>query len=116
SRALFLYSFSPLAIASWVTLSKVRLGKALRAVQTILAAAVLVIAWLVMSATRAQNVREYEGAFENIQAFETAKGAFDIYSSAALIVRYFPDQIDYEYGKSLIPLAMGWVPRSVWQD
>jgi hypothetical protein len=69
-----------------------------------------------MSAIRGQDVRRYEVTVDDITPAEYARGAFDIYSSAALIVQTFPDQIDYEYGKSLLPLFLGWVPRSVWPD
>jgi oligosaccharide repeat unit polymerase len=116
SRALFLYSFAPLVMASWVNVSKIQMAKPLRALLIFLACCVLIAAWSVMSAIRSQAVPDYETAWENIKPVETAQGAFDIYSSSALIVEYFPDEIDYEYGRSLIPLALGWVPRSFWPD
>ena len=116
SRALFLYSFAPLVLASWLNVSKIRMGRPLRALLIFLAACVLVAAWSVMSAIRSQAVPDYETAWENVKPVETARGAFDIYSSCAQIVEFFPDQIEYEYGRSLIPLALGWVPRSLWPD
>jgi hypothetical protein len=116
SRALFLYCFAPLALAVWVVLSKIQFSKALRVALVVLAASVLVATWTFMSAIRAGDTPDYETAWENVKPVETARGAFDIYSSSAQIVEYFPDQIDYEYGRSLIPLALGWVPRSVWHD
>jgi hypothetical protein len=45
-----------------------------------------------------------------------AQGAFDIYSTTAKIVASFPDEIPYEYGKSLVPLVLGWVPRPLWTN
>jgi hypothetical protein len=116
SRALFLYSFAPLVMACWINVSKIQMAKPSRALLIFLASCVLIAAWLVMSAIRSQAVPDYETAWENVKPVETARGAFDIYSSCALIVEYFPDQIDYEYGRSLIPLVLGWVPRKFWPD
>ena len=114
SRALFLYSFAPLALACWVRLSGVQMGKAFRLLAIFVAVALIIAVWLAMSSMRGQDVRSYEGSLEDIQPFETARGAFDIYTSSAVIVESFPDQIDYEYGRSLVPLVLGWFPRSLW--
>jgi hypothetical protein len=116
SRALFLYSFAPLALAIWLQLLRLGLGKTLRFLVVLWVAAVLLTVWVAMSAIRGQDVRNYQVTTEDITPVEYARGAFDMYSSSALIVQTFPDQIDYEYGKSLIPLFLGWVPRSVWPD
>jgi hypothetical protein len=116
SRALFLYSFAPFALALWVNVTRIRLGKAARAVLILAVFLIVGGAWTIMSAIRSQGTPDYETAWENVKPAEAARGAFDIYSSCALIVEYFPNQIDYEYGRSLIPLGLGWVPRSVWRD
>lgn len=116
SRALFLYSFAPLALAGWIQLMRFGLGKTIRALVVVWVACVLVIVLLAMSAIRGNDVRTYQGTLSDITPVEYARGAFDIYSSSALIVQTFPDEIDYEYGKSLIPLFLGWVPRSIWPD
>lgn len=116
SRALFLYSFAPLALAVWVQLMRFGLGKTLRVLVVLWVACVLVTVWIAMSAIRGQDVRNYQGTMDDITPVEYARGAFDMYSSSALIVQTFPDQIDYEYGKSFIPLFLGWVPRSVWPE
>jgi oligosaccharide repeat unit polymerase len=114
SRALFLYSFVPLALAFWIRLSNAHLGKVLRLLTIILAGAIVVGAWLAMTTMRGRDVRTYEGSLEEINPLDTAKGAFDIYSSSAIIVQSFPEKIDYEYGRSLLPLVLGWLPRSLW--
>ncbi len=116
SRALFLYCFAPLAIAFWMRLSTARLRKPLRLLTIFSAAAVVIFVWFAMTSMRGGDVRNYEGSLEEIQPLETARGAFDIYSSSAVIVESFPDKIDYEYGRSLIPLVLGWFPRSLWPD
>jgi hypothetical protein len=33
-----------------------------------------------------------------------------------MVVEGFPKQIPYESGKSLVPLVLGWVPRTLWPD
>jgi|GEM_PF-1875568 len=114
SRALFLYSFAPLALALWLRLSNAQLGRVLRLLTIVLAAVIVVGAWLLMTTMRGRDVRSYEGNWEEIKPFDTARGAFDIYSSSGIIVQSFPDKIDYEYGRSLVPLVLGWFPRSVW--
>jgi oligosaccharide repeat unit polymerase len=114
SRALFLYSFAPLALACWVRLSAVQVGKAFRLLAIFVASALIITVWLAMSSMRGHDVRTYEGSLEDIQPFETARGAFDIYTSSAVIIESFPDEIDYEYGRSLLPLVLGWFPRSLW--
>jgi hypothetical protein len=76
----------------------------------------LLIVWVAMSAIRGQDVRRYEVNIEEMSPSEYARGAFDMYSSSALIVQTFPDEIDYEYGRSLIPVVLGWMPRSVWPN
>jgi len=116
SRALFLYSFAPLALATWVQLKRFGLGKTLRVLAVVWVACVLITVWVAMSAIRGQDIRDYQGTIEDIAPVEYARGAFDMYSSSALIVQTFPDQIDYEYGKSLIALFLGWIPRSVWPN
>jgi hypothetical protein len=116
SRSLFLYCFAPLALSAWVQLIRLGFGKTLRVLVVCWAVLVVGTVWVAMSAIRGQDVRSYEGILQDIRPAEDARGAFDIYSSSALIVQSFPQQIDYEYGKSLIPLVFGWVPRSVWPD
>jgi len=117
SRALFLYCFAPLAMAFWVRLSGLRLRKALRLLTVFGIGAVVLFVWLAMTSMRGGDVRTYEGSFEEIQKpLEAARGAFDIYTSSAVIVQSFPDKIDYEYGRSLIPLVLGWLPRSLWPN
>lgn len=116
SRALFLYSFAPLALSAWVQLIRLGLGHTLRLLIVCWAVLVLATVWIAMSAIRGQDVRSYEGTWEDIRPAEYARGAFDIYSSSALIVQSFPQEVEYQHGKSLIPLLLGWVPRSVWPD
>lgn len=114
SRAMFLYSFAPLVLAFWIRLSNAQMGKVLRMLTIVLAGVIVVGAWLAMTSMRGRDVRAYEGSWEEINPLDTAKGAFDIYSSSALIVQSFPEKIDYEYGRSLLPLVLGWLPRSLW--
>jgi len=116
SRALFLYSFAPLALAAWVRLSAARLRKPLRLFTIFMIGAIVACVWLAMTSMRGQDVRTYEGSLEEIKPFESVRGAFDVYSSSALIIESFPDQIDYEYGRSLVPLVLGWLPRSLWPN
>jgi hypothetical protein len=81
-----------------------------------LAGIVLAVTWGAMSAMRGSDIRNYQGGLEAMNPVKHMQGAFDIYSQTAMIVETFPDKIEYEYGKSLIPLVLGWVPRSLWPD
>lgn len=116
TRAVFLYSFSPLVLTFWLRLSRLKGGRALRWMVIGLAGVVLAVAWGAMSAMRGSDIRNYRGGLEAMNPVKHARGAFDIYSQTAMIVETFPDKIDYEYGKSLIPLVLGWVPRPLWPD
>jgi hypothetical protein len=69
-----------------------------------------------MSAMRGGDIRNYEGGLHEMNPASHAQGAFEIYSQTAVIIETFPEKIDYEYGKSLIPLVLGWVPRTVWPE
>lgn len=114
SRAVFLYSFSPLVMTVWLRLSSLKGGRKLRWMLIGLAGVVLALTWGAMSAMRGGDIRNYEGGFEQINPVTYAQGAFDMYSQVAIIVETFPDKLDYEYGRSLIPLVVGWVPRTQW--
>jgi oligosaccharide repeat unit polymerase len=114
SRAVFLYSFSPLILTCWLRLSRLEGGRALRWMLISLAALVLAGTWGAMTAMRGGDIRNYEGGWEEMNPVSQAQGAFDNYSQIAVIVDTFPEKINYEYGKSLIPLVLGWVPRPFW--
>ncbi|MEK6280444.1 MAG: O-antigen polymerase [Acidobacteriota bacterium] len=114
SRAIFLYSFIPLILTIWLRLSKLNTGRPLRLVLIALTALVVATTWGAMSALRGADIRNYEGGFEEMNPVAHAHGAFDIYSQTAVIVETFPEKIDYEYGRSLVPLVLGWVPRTLW--
>jgi len=116
SRAVFLYSFAPLAATCWIKLSKLRTGKSTRWLWIAAAGVLVVIVWGAMSAMRGADIRKYKGGWEGVAPMSHAQGAFDIYSTTAKIVASFPDEIPYEYGKSLVPLVLGWVPRPLWTN
>jgi oligosaccharide repeat unit polymerase len=116
SRAVFLYSFSPLVLTVWLRLSRLKSGRMLRWTVIGLAVVVLAVTWGAMTAMRGGDIRNYKGGVEAMNPVNYARGAFDIYSQTAMIVDTFPSKIDYEYGKSLIPLVLGWVPRPLWPD
>jgi hypothetical protein len=100
----------------WLRLSRLKSGRMLRWMVIGLAAVVLAVTWGAMTAMRGGDIRNYKGGLEAMSPVNYARGAFDIYSQTAMIVETFPDKIDYEYGKSLIPLVLGWVPRPLWPD
>ena len=116
TRSVFLYSFSPLVLTAWLRLSRLKSGRTLRWMVIGLAALIIALTWGAMSAMRGSDIRNYQGGLEQMNPLKHTRGAFDIYSQMAVIVETFPEKIDYEYGKSLIPLVLGWVPRSYWPD
>jgi hypothetical protein len=77
---------------------------------------VVILVWGAMSAMRGDDLRNYEGGWEQMAPTLHTQGAFDIYSPMAKIVEVFPDEIPYEHGRSLVPLALGWVPRPFWRE
>jgi hypothetical protein len=80
------------------------------------AAGVVIVVWGAMSAIRGDDLRNYEGGWEQMAPILHTQGAFDIYSPMAKIVEVFPDEIPFEHGRSLVPLALGWVPRPFWPE
>lgn len=116
SRAVFLYSFTPLVITCWIKLSRLPGGKSTRWIWIGASAALLVVIWGAMSAMRGDDIRRYEGGLNAMSPAFYAQGAFDIYSATAKIVEAFPERIPFENGRSLVPLALGWVPRPMWPN
>lgn len=113
SRAVFLYSFIPIAVTGWKKLSGLRVLHGIRWPGAIAAGIVLLVIWSAMTEMRGSDIRNYEGGNE-ISAIGHAQGAFDIYSMTAVVVETFPDRIPFVEGESIVPLVLGWVPRSVW--
>jgi hypothetical protein len=113
SRAAFLYSCIPLASTAWFFASRGERRSRRWAVGG--AGVVLVmLAWGVISSARGGDIRDFTLSWEGARPDRHAEGAFDIYSTALVIVEAFPAQFPYQYGRSLIPLILGWVPRTVW--
>jgi len=40
--------------------------------------------------------------------------AFSIYKDYEIIVGGFPDKVEFQNGRSLVPIVLGWVPRRLW--
>ncbi len=116
SRAVFFYSFAPLAVTCWMMFSGRRFARAFRWAWIGAASAVLIVVWGAMSAMRGADIRAYEGGWDNISPAIHVHGAFDIYSALAGIVKAFPEQIEFQYGASLVPLVLGWTPRAIWPE
>jgi hypothetical protein len=74
----------------------------------------VVLAWAAMSAMRGGDVREYEGGWEDMTPASHIEGAFNVYGALVDVVEAFPGTFSYEYGRSLVPLFLGWVPRALW--
>ena len=116
SRALFLYSFVPVAVTGWKYLSRLRLLAFIRWPSIVAVGALIIIVWGAMSAMRGADVRDFEGGLEEILPVVHAQGALDIYSMTAMVVQSFPDRIPYVQGESLVPLVFGWIPRTIWES
>jgi len=114
SRALFLYSFVPVAITGWKKLSNLRFLTSLRWPGLIAAGALIIVVWSAMTVMRGADIRTYEGSIEELASVTPAQSALDIYSMTAVVVETFPDRIPFVNGESLVPLVLGWVPRTLW--
>ena len=113
SRALFLYSAVPFIATIWQLLSRSVLRTTRWVFLCALTLAVLAV-WGFMSAARGGDVRDFAGSWEDMRPDRHIEAAFDTYSEAAVIVEVFPATFPYEYGRSLVPIVLGWVPRSLW--
>ncbi|HEV2916060.1 MAG TPA: hypothetical protein VGX92_22460 [Pyrinomonadaceae bacterium] len=116
SRAVFFYSFAPLGLICWMRLYSRGALVLKSGLFGALALVLLLMAWSAMSAMRGGDIRNFEGGWEDLYSTSYADGAFNIYAQLPVIVQAFPDQVPYEYGKSVVPLALGWVPRRVWPE
>ena len=77
------------------------------------AAVGIVVIWFLMSAVR--DVQRVEDRLQYpLLPMTAVEGAFDIYSQMAVVVDSFPRIIEYQYGASVVPVFLGWVPRAVW--
>lgn len=114
SRAVFLYSFIPIAITGWKKLSGLPFMTSIRWPGAVAAGALIIVVWSAMTVMRGADIRTYEGSLEDLSVVAPAQSALDIYSMTAVVVETFPDRIDYVQGESLVPLVLGWVPRSLW--
>ncbi len=116
SRAVFLYSFVPLSVVIWTKLSRLKLEKVYKWIGAVSAIILVVAVWGVMTAMRGSDIRNYEGGIEEMSPVITAQEAFDVYSTTAVVVESFPEKVPYAYGESIVPLVLGWVPRTIWTD
>lgn len=116
SRAVFFYAMTPLIVAIWAVVSERRGLRSFRWMWLVSAAFVIIVSWGAMSAMRGGDIRNYEGGWRAINPEQHVTGAFNIYDSLADIAEGFPEEIPYQNGKSLVALALGWVPRPIWPD
>jgi hypothetical protein len=113
SRGYFLFTVMPAAVACWMNMTRLPRIPLLRPFVLLAAAFALVATWFVMSAVR--DVKRVEDRLETpLLPMTAVTGAFDIYSQMAVVVDSFPRVIEYQYGASVIPVFLGWVPRAVW--
>lgn len=113
SRAAFLFSCIPLGSTVWFLASRWR--RQYHRWVFFLAGAVLVtLAWTIISSARGGDIRDFALTWEGARPARNAGEAFDIYSTALVIVEAFPAHFPFQHGRSLIPVFLGWVPRTVW--
>jgi len=61
---------------------------------------------------------EDSNAFSNLDVNETAKQVMSRFygiDSLTYIIRDTPDIMNYQYGGTVFPLAVAWIPRSMWE-
>lgn len=114
SRAIFMYSMVPLGAVLWVLLSD-RRRRALRwlLITTLVLGIPLVM--IVIRQVRIGDLRDFEWSTLEFDPGSLASD-LNIHSTVAQIVEAFPDRMPYEYGKSLVPLVVGWLPRPLWPE
>lgn len=113
SRAMFLYGSIPLCSALWQLTSGRQVARLAFAG---VACFGVLITWGVQAGARGGDVRRYVPEWNSIRPDSYAGGAFKIYDDLELITDAFPEKIPFQYGRSLIPLLFGWVPRPLWPD
>ncbi|MBI5510224.1 MAG: hypothetical protein HY903_15820 [Deltaproteobacteria bacterium] len=114
SRAMFFYAFAPILTTEWPRLASTSMSRATRILVVAVALSVLALAWGGQSAMRGADIRKYEAGADGIGVDSYTQGALDIFAELGPIVEAFPALFPYQYGKSLIPLFLGWVPRPLW--
>jgi len=116
SRAMFLYAFAPILTTLWPRFSSNILSRGARVLVVAICLGLVALAWGGQSALRGGDIRRYEQETIDISPAAYAHGAFDIFAELGPIVEAFPSLFPYQYGKSLIPLVLGWLPRPLWES
>lgn len=118
SRGVFAFAAMPLVAALWRRFGLHRPEVSRTRVAAVALGAVLAVAvaWYLQSSLRGGDVRrQWDRAVEGgFRAGQHAEGAFHVFWALELVVDGFPDRIPYEYGRSLVPVVLGWVPRPLW--
>ncbi len=116
SRSYFLYTVVPLLSMVWRKFA----GRAILTSKKIILLVIFSISgvgafWLI-STFRDSGLENIFVAREDVQLNQQLEGAFANYWVMIDVVETFPDALPYEYGKSLIPTILGWVPRTLWPE
>jgi hypothetical protein len=118
SRGSFMLSAVPLLTTIWMATGKHPQVKQLRPLFVVLLALGLLFGFQYLTAFREQGkTQEVETHFDRVDlADPRLVSAFSIYIDYETIVAGFPEKAPFQNGASLVPLAVGWVPRRLWPD
>ncbi|MCK6685917.1 MAG: hypothetical protein L6R30_26275, partial [Thermoanaerobaculia bacterium] len=116
SRAAFLYSAASLVAGVWAFSARRQALRRYRFAAVVALGVAVAGVWLLMSEWRGADVRERRLSETRLDVGAAAAGAFDIYSATAFIVQCVPATLPYQYHRPLVPLVLGWVPRSLWSS
>jgi hypothetical protein len=118
SRGSFMLSAVPLVTTIWMATGKVQQLRQLRPLFAVLLAVGILFGFQYLTAFREQGrTQEVETHFDRVDiADPRLVSAFSIYIDYETIVGGFPEKAAFQNGASLIPLALGWIPRRFWPD
>jgi hypothetical protein len=117
SRGVFMLSSVPLLATLWMYFGRSAVLRQLRPALVALLLFVVYFGFQYLSAFRDQGVihDSVEVKYDKVDLTDPRLiTAFSIYKDYEVIIAGFPDKVDFQNGRSLVPIALGWVPRSLW--
>jgi hypothetical protein len=117
SRGVFMLSAVPLLATLWMYFGRSDVLKQLRPVLIAVLLFGVFFGFQYLSTFRDQGVvhDQVDLKFDKVDLADTRMyTAFSIYKDYEVIVGGFPDKVEFQNGRSLVPIALGWVPRGLW--
>ncbi len=120
SRSSFLLSAVPLITTAWMYAGTYNSIRQLRPLLAVIFLLLTYLGFQFLTSNRNQGMLTEENAgmrLDNVNVTDMGMfNAFAIYSDYEMVIGGFPDREPFQNGSSIVPIVLGWVPRSFWPD